>query len=127
MPRAAPRDSRADRGQASLELALCLPLMMVFMLCFVQIAVVIRDQLAVQAAARDGARAASTAAAAATAARRAAQNAVSLRPLIVSTAGSQQTITVTIRFVNRTTVPIVGLLLPDVTLTATASMVLEPP
>ena len=48
---------RHDRGQASLELALCLPLVLVFMLLFVQVAVVVRDQLAVQAAARDGARA----------------------------------------------------------------------
>ena len=124
---AASRIRHVDRGQSSLELALCLPLLMVFVLGFVQVAIVVRDQLAVQAAARDGARAASTAAAAPTAARRAAENAVSLRPLDVSTNASPRTATVTIRFINHTTVPIVGMLIPDVTVTATASMVLEPP
>lgn len=116
-----------DRGQASLELALCLPLITVFVLCFVQVAEIVRDQLAVQAAARDGARAASAAAGAATAATRAAHNAVSLRPLAVSATTSQHSVTVTVRFINHTTVPIVGVLLPDLTVAATASMVLEPP
>jgi uncharacterized protein (UPF0333 family) len=116
-----------DRGQSSLELALSLPLVLVFMLLFVQVAVVVRDQLAVQAAARDGARAASAAAGTAAAAARAARAATALHPLTVTASPSQQTITVTVRYVQRTTVPIVGPLLPDVTLTATATMVLEPP
>lgn len=120
------RDHR-DRGQASLELALCLPLVMLFMLLFVQVAVVVRDQLAVQAAARDGARAASAAAGATAAATRAARATTGLQPLAVAAAQSQQAVTVTVRYVQRTTVPIIGPLLPNVTLTATATMVLEPP
>ena len=117
---------RQDRGQASLELALCLPLVLMFMLLFVQVAVVVRDQLAVQAAARDGARAASAAAGTA-AATRAARSTTGLQPLGVTVAQSQQAVTVTVRYVQRTTVPIVGPLLPNITLTATATMVLEPP
>ena len=118
---------RQDRGQASLELALCLPLVLMFMLLFVQVAVVVRDQLAVQAAARDGARAASAAAGATAAATRAARATTGLQPLAVSAAQSQQAVTVTVQYVQRTTVPIIGPLLPNVTLTATATMVLEPP
>jgi hypothetical protein len=100
---------------------------MVFLLCFVQVAVVIRDQLAVQAAARDGARAASAAADGASAARRAAHSAVALRPLAVATTETSRLVTVTVRYVHHTTVPIVGRFLPDVTLTAATTMLLEPP
>jgi uncharacterized protein (UPF0333 family) len=118
---------RRDRGQASLELALCVPLVLMFILLFVQVAVVVRDQLAVQAAARDGARAASAAAGTSAAATRAARTVTALQPLAVTAVQSQQAVTVTVRYVQRTNVPIIGPLLPDLTLTATATMVLEPP
>ena len=36
-------------------------------------------------------------------------------------------VTVTVSFVDRTDAPLVGWLLPDVTLTASATMLLEPP
>ena len=48
----------ADRGQATVELALALPMVCLLLLAMVQVAVIGRDQLAVQLAAREAARAA---------------------------------------------------------------------
>jgi Flp pilus assembly protein TadG len=119
--------ARSDRGQATVELALCLPLLFVFLLGIVQLVVVVRGQLAVQLAAREGARAASVAAPTAAAAQGAATHAVTLRPLAVSTSTSQSTVTVTVSHLVHTDVPMIGLLLPDITVTAEATMTLEPP
>ena len=52
------RSSRGERGQATVELALCLPMLCLLLLGVVQVAVVVRDHLAVQVAAREAARAA---------------------------------------------------------------------
>jgi Flp pilus assembly protein TadG len=119
--------ARSDRGQATVELALCLPLLCLFLLGIVQLVVVVRDQLAIQLAAREGARAAVVAASSAAAARVAATHAVTLSPLAVRTASSTATVTVTVTHVTHTDVPIIGLLLPDITVTADATMTLEPP
>ena len=116
-----------DRGQAAVELALCLPLLFVFLLGMVQLVVIVRDQLAVQLAAREAARAASVAAPSAAAAQGAADRAVTLRPLTVSSNSSDGAVTVTVSHVTATDVPLIGALLPDVTFTATATMALEPP
>jgi uncharacterized protein (UPF0333 family) len=116
-----------DRGQASLELALALPLVITLLLAFLQVAVVVRGQLAVQTAARNGARAASAAANASAAASAAAQRATDLRPIRVSTTSSARTVTVVVTYQEPTNLPIVGALLPDVTLTGRATMELEPP
>lgn len=45
----------ADRGQATVELALALPMVCLLLLAMVQVAVIGRDQLAVQLAAREAA------------------------------------------------------------------------
>jgi Flp pilus assembly protein TadG len=119
--------ARSDRGQATVELALSLPLLCLFLLGIVQLVVVVRDQLAVQLAAREGARAAVVAASSAAAAQAAATRAVTLRPLAVHTTSSAATVTVTVTHVTRTDVPMIGLLLPDITVTADATMTLEPP
>jgi Flp pilus assembly protein TadG len=122
-----PARSDRDRGQAAVELALCLPLLFVFLLGVVQLVVIVRDQLAVQLAAREAARAAAVAAPSAAAAQGAATRAVTLRPLIVATDSSTSTVTVTVSHVTRTDVPMIGALLPDITVTAAATMALEPP
>ena len=119
-------DSR-DKGQASVELALCLPLLFMFLLGIVQLVVIVRDQLAVQLAAREAARAAAVAAPSAAAANAAAGRAVSLRPLMVATGVSIDTVTVTVSHVTHTDVPLIGALLPDFTVNAAATMALEPP
>jgi Flp pilus assembly protein TadG len=116
-----------DHGQATVELALCLPLLFIFLLGIVQLVVIVRDQLAVQFAAREAARAAAVAAPAGAAARAAAAQATSLRPLDVVTGSSASTVTVIVSHVTHTDVPLIGALLPDITVTAAATMALEPP
>ena len=116
-----------DRGQATVELALCLPLLFMFLLGIVQLVVIVRDQLAVQLAAREAARAAAVAAPSGASAEGAAGRAIALRPLIVATRIEIDTVSVTVSHVTRTEVPMIGALLPDVTVSATATMALEPP
>lgn len=116
-----------DRGQAVVELALCLPLLFSFLLGIVQVVVVVRDQLAVQLAAREAARAAAAAAATDASARRAAADAVRLRPLEVTTAVSGDSVSVVVTHTTHTDVPIIGAFLPDVVVRASATMALEPP
>jgi Flp pilus assembly protein TadG len=118
---------RHDRGQATVELALCLPLLFMFLLGIVQLVVIVRDQLAVQLAAREAARAAAVAVPSEAAAQGAATRAVALRPLLVSTGVSIDTVTVTVSHVTHTDVPMIGALLPDITVSAKATMALEPP
>ena len=116
-----------DRGQAAVELALCLPLLFVFLLAIVQLVVIVRDQLAVQLAAREAARAAAVAAPSTASAQAAATQAIELRPLTVTASSSATAVTVTVSHSTRTDVPLIGALLPDITVTAAATMALEPP
>jgi Flp pilus assembly protein TadG len=116
-----------DGGQAVVEVALALPLLMVFVLGTVQLAVVVRDQLAVELAAREGARAAVVAADPAASAQRAAAAATALRPLDVAASIATDAVTVTVHHVDPTDVPIIGMLLPDVDVSASVTMALEPP
>ena len=117
----------SDDGQATVELALALPLLCLLLLGVVQVAVIGRGQLAVQLAAHEAVRAAAVSADPAAAANAAAQRAISLRPLTVEVAADDTTITVTVSYVERTDVSIVGALLADVTLQASATMAFEPP
>ena len=116
-----------NRGQATVELALALPLVCLLLFGIVQVAVLGRDQLAVQLAAREAARAAAASGDPASAGNAAAQRAVALRPLIVEMGESARTVTATVRFTDHTDVPLIGALLPDVVLTATVTMAIEPP
>jgi Flp pilus assembly protein TadG len=120
-------DRARDAGQATVELALSLPLLFMFLLGIVQLVVIVRDQLAVQLAAREAARAAAVAISSDAAAQAAADRAVSLRPLLVATRVAIDTVIVTVSHVTHTDVPLIGALLPDITVNATATMALEPP
>jgi Flp pilus assembly protein TadG len=120
-------DDDRDRGQATVELALCLPLLFMFLLAIVQLVVIVRDQLAVQLAAREAARAAAVAESSRASASSAAEQAVTLRPLIIATGIAIDTVTVTVSHVTHTDVPMIGALLPDITVKASATMALEPP
>jgi Flp pilus assembly protein TadG len=91
-----------------------------------QVGEVARDQLAVQLAAREAARAAAVTPAPG-AARAAAERAITLRPLDVSLITNDRTITVTVHYVDRTDVAIIGAALPDVDLAASVTMAVEPP
>lgn len=121
------RHGDPDRGQASVEFALALPLVAILVFGVIQLVVVARDQLAVELAARDGARAASVAAAPDGAAHDAALRAVALRPLDVDVASQGDRITVSVSHRTATDIPLIGLFLGDVEVSATVTMLREPP
>jgi Flp pilus assembly protein TadG len=130
MPSSARSDraaARRDTGQATVELALCLPVVCLLLLGVVQVAVVVRDQLAVDLAARDAARAAAVSGDPAGSARAAARAAGVIDDVHVSLSTAGGTVTATVTHAERTDVPLIGLLIPDVTLRASATMVVEPP
>ncbi len=118
---------RGDTGQATVELALGLPVLCLVLLGVVQVAVVVRDQLAVQLAAREAARAAAVAADSSSSGTAAAQAAVRLSPIAVRISRSTDSVTATVEYVEHTDVPLIGLLVPDVEISSTATMQLEPP
>ncbi len=117
---------RRDPGQATVELALALPLVCLLIFGIVQVAVVGRDQLAVQLAAREAARAAAASADLGVGST-AAHRAVALRPLTVEISENGGTVTATVTYTDHTDVPLIGALLPDVVLSATVTMAVEPP
>jgi hypothetical protein len=116
-----------DAGQAAVELALVLPVVVVLLLGMLQVALIGRDQLAIELAAREGARAAAVAADPTGAARAAADRVTSLQPLSVEVSVAATTVTVTVRHRSVTDMALIGHLLDDVDLRATATMALEPP
>ena len=120
---------RRERGQATVELALVLPLAVLFALIALQLGVVAKDLLLVHHAAREGARAAAVEPSAG-AARTAVVGSASLDPGRVSVQlsggterGDETTATVTYR--ASTSVPLVGALIPDITLRASVTMRVE--
>jgi Flp pilus assembly protein TadG len=118
--------TRGERGQATVEVALALPLLCMLLLGVVQVAVVARDRLAVQLAAREGARAAAASSDRSSAVA-AAQSSVALRPLRVDVVESAGRVRVTVTYRDPTDVPLIGALLPDIAISATVTMAVEPP
>lgn len=118
---------REDGGQAAVELALVLPLVCTLLLAVVQVGLVVHMQLVVVHAAREGARAASV-----DPARDAASVAVlggtPLDPrhteVEVDDAGDGR-VRVEVRYSMPTDVPLVGALVGDLVLAATAVMRVE--
>lgn len=119
--------SDRDRGQAAVEFAIALPLVVVLVLGVIHITVVVRDQLAIELAAREGARAAAVSAAPSAAAVRAAESATALRPISTSTTVTASSVTVTVRHITRSRMPLLGIVLRDVHLDASVTMAREPP
>lgn len=118
-----------EGGQAAVEVALLLPVLVVLALAAVQVGLVVRAQVLVTHAAREAARAAAVDADPA-APGRAARAASPLDPehLLVAVdgrdaAGSRARVVVT--YGLATDVPLVGRLLPDLTLRASATMRVE--
>ena len=115
-----------EGGQSTVELALALPLVALSMLLVVQIGLVVRDDVLVNHAAREAARAAAVSRDPAAAAR-AGRAAGPLDPgrlhVEVDRPGSpERSVRVRVRYRSPTDVPLVGLLLPDLDLSATAVM-----
>lgn len=113
-----------------MELALVLPFVLLLMLFMVQLGLVLRDQLLVVHAAREGARAAAVEptieAARAGALRGGALDPGRLRVVTRRTeAGSSDLIEVTVTYRSTTTVPLIGSLLGDVTLSESTTMRVE--
>ena len=120
--RAAARRTRAARGQASVELALVLPVLLLLLLALVQTALVARDELLVQDAARAAVREASVGATpnrVRDAARRALPG---VTVEVVRQGGVGDPVTVVARYHDRTNLPLIGPLFPDVVLRARATM-----
>lgn len=123
--------SRRDRqrGQATVELALVLPAVTLFALLVVQVALVARVQVLVTHAAREGARAAAVDSDPAVA-RRAAEAGAPLDPARLDVSVDRRPaapgrVTVEIRYRAPTDVALVGPLVPDLVLTAAATMRIE--
>lgn len=120
--------SSGEQGQASVELALCLPVVAVLLLLVVQAGLVVADQVAVVQGAREGARRATvdpdpTAVRDAALAGRLVPARTVVR--VERLAGTPPLAQVTVRHRAATDVPLVGRLLPDVDLEASATMAIE--
>ena len=116
-----------DRGQSTVELALATPLICLLVCGLVQVGVIVRNQIAVQLAAREAARSAAISSDPQTAAGLAARRSITLAPLEVDVSDDAYVVTAVVRYVEHTDVPLIGLLLPDIELTASVSMAAEPP
>lgn len=105
-----------------MELALALPLVMLLLLAVVQVGLVVRDQVLTVHAAREAARAAAVDPSP-TAARAAALRGSGLPPgrLTVTLARDDQS-SAAVTYREATDLPLVGPLLPDLTLRAKATM-----
>lgn len=126
---AGPARSPADRGQSTVELALVLPVVLVLMVTVVQVGLVVRDQVRVVHAAREGARAAAVSPEPGVAEQAVERNA-GLAPERVQVrttgrAGRGSDVTVTVTYRAATDLPLIGPLVPDLTLTAAATMRVE--
>lgn len=123
------KTGRDDHGQSSVELALCLPLIALLALLLVQVALVVRDQVLVTHAARAAAREAAVSAdpdavrAAAAGAGHLESGRIDVEVRGRGRPGSQ--VVVSIRYAAPTAVPLVGALVGDVRLSATAAMRVE--
>ncbi len=121
--------SRRDRGQSTVELALVLPVVVMLALAVVQVGLVVRDQIRVVHAAREGARAAAVSAEEQVAAAAVERNGgLSGDRVSVSTRGRGvvgSDVTVVVEYRAPTDLPLVGPLVPDLVLTARATMRVE--
>lgn len=120
---------RRERGQAAVELALVLPVVVMFALVVVQAGLVAKDLVLVHHAAREAARAASvepSVDAARTAAVGAARlDAARLRVLLAGGTSRGDRTTATVTYDSPTSVPLVGRLVPDLTISASVTMRVE--
>jgi hypothetical protein len=125
--RARSDQSHSEQGQATVELALVLPLIFGMLILLFQVAVVARDDILVVHAARDAAREATVSGDPALVAAAAHRTLPGAAVTIVRRGGVAEPVEVAIVFVAHTDLPLVGALLPDVTLHGGAVMRVERP
>jgi hypothetical protein len=125
--RACSDHDHSEQGQATVELALVLPLVFGMLILLFQIAVVARDDILVVHAARDAAREATVTGDVARVTVAAHRTLPGAAVTIVRRGGVAEPVEVVISFVAHTDLPLVGALLPDVTLHGRAVMRVERP
>jgi Flp pilus assembly protein TadG len=122
------RAAAGDDGQAAVELALVLPLLALLLLGMVQVGLVVRDQVLLTHAAREAVREAAVDPSP-DASRRAALAGAPLEAarlkLQLTTEPEAGRVNARLDYRSPTMVPVIGPLLPEVELTARASMRLE--
>jgi TadE-like protein len=119
--------ARSDHGQATVELALVLPLVFGMLMLLFQVALVARDELLVVHAARDAAREASVSHDPARVVAAAQRDLPGARVRIVRRGRPGEPVEITVTYVAHTALPLVGALVPDLTLHADAVMRVEAP
>ena len=123
--------TRDERGQSTVELALCLPLVVIVLAMVVQVGLVASDHVRVWHAAREAARVAAVDADEG-AIKRAAEGA-GVGPLEIAIEPQDiyrrqgEPVTVSVSYSPSTRVPLIGSLFEDLTLDAEASMRIEEP
>ena len=116
----------ADRGQATVEFALCLPLMVLVVLFVLQLLVVGLAKVQLVNAARDCARAAAVSAEPSSAVARSI-NRLGLDDVDYSVNTADGWVTVTLTRTVTTDISLVGSLVDDVVLSESVTMLVEPP
>ena len=116
----------SESGQATLEFALTLPFIVLFSMCVVQLGGVANDQLALNHAARTAARAISLADITPESAQQVAittvEREINLNDIEVAANLSSDGAKVELSYSRRVEVPLIGVLLHEVNLRATATM-----
>jgi Flp pilus assembly protein TadG len=129
-PRRAPAPA-GDAGQASVELALLLPVVVILLLAVLQVGLLARDVVLVTHASREAARAAATdpdpGAAGLAAASSSGLDADRLHVVVQGRGGAGSRVRVEVTYRAETRVPLVGALVGDRTIRATATMRVESP
>jgi len=119
------RSQRDERGQATVEFALVLPIVFALLLLLVQVALVGRDGLLVVHAARDAVRQATLTGNAADVERAAQRTLPGSVARVVRRGAVGEPVEVQVTYVSRTTLPLIGALLPDITVRAGSVMRVE--
>ncbi|MEY4360708.1 MAG: hypothetical protein RL391_14 [Actinomycetota bacterium] len=114
-------DRRRDVGQAVVEFALTLPIVVLMLLLMVEVGLLIVDQVRLVHLCRDATRAASISNDPVNAAR----NTMSDDEVTVRVVEDRLSVTVVVESVHHTDLPLIGALLPDVTMSERLTMAWE--
>jgi hypothetical protein len=123
--RGARAGAHPERGQSTVELALVLPMLVLFLFALVQVALVARDKVLVVHAARVAAREASVDAGADRVRAAATHTLAGARVDVRRQGKVGDPVEVEVTYVSKTRLPLVGPLVPDVTLHSTVVMRIE--
>ncbi len=116
-----------DSGQATVELAIVMPFIVLLVAAFFQCAHIVANQLAIWNAARSAARAAAVSLDPQFSSQQAAEYSVKLRPLQITLTTLEDVISVHVKYIDRTDLPLIGSLFPNIILEATVAMPREIP